>query len=102
MTIREYVEKRRTLIGRVQLVWAAVMTSGSVGLARLPWIILFMVFVFWLVVMIAIAPLMRVLTRCPRCGGVLLQPLFRRVIPTPENCPHCGISLDESTEERTG
>jgi ribosomal protein S27AE len=75
--------------------WAVFMTSGSIGLVRLPLIILLIVFVFWMVVMIAIGPLMRLLTKCPRCGGVLLHPIFRRVTPTPDNCPHCGISLDE-------
>ena len=95
MTIREYVEKRRTLSSRIQLIWAVLVISGSIGLTRLPLIIFLIVFVFWMVVMIAIAPLMRLLTRCPRCGGMLLQPIFRRVTPTPEKCPHCRISLDE-------
>jgi hypothetical protein len=95
VTIREYVEKRGTLIGRLQLVWGVVVVSGSSGLVRLPLIILAIVFALWLVAMIVIAPLMRLLTRCPRCGGVLLQPIFRRVIPTPDNCPHCAVNLDE-------
>jgi hypothetical protein len=95
VTIREYVEKRRTLTSRIQLIWAVFLISGSIGLTRLPLIIFLMVFVFWIVVMLAIAPLMRVLTRCPCCGGVLLQPVFRRVTPTPDNCPHCGIGLDD-------
>jgi hypothetical protein len=95
MTIREYVEKRRTLIGRVQLLWAVVMISGSPGLIKLPLIVFAIAFVLWMAVMVAIAPLMRLLTKCPRCHGLLLQPIFRKMIPTPETCPHCGVSVDE-------
>jgi hypothetical protein len=95
VTIREYVEKRKKLIGRVQLLWGVVMVAGAVGLARLPEIFRVVVFVLWMVVMTAIPPMMRLLCRCPRCGGVLLRPIFGKVTSTPDICPHCGVSVDE-------
>jgi hypothetical protein len=98
MTIREYVEKRKILIGRVQLMWGVVMVSSGAALTKLPLIILAMFFLIWLAVMIAIAPMMRLLLRCPRCRGLLLQPIFRRMTPTPDICPHCGLSLDKPME----
>jgi ribosomal protein S27AE len=39
--------------------------------------------------------MMRLLCRCPRCGGVLLRPIFGKVTSTPDICPHCGVSVDE-------
>jgi hypothetical protein len=65
MTIRDYVEKRKTLIGRIQLLWAVVLISGSPGLGRLPFAIFIIVFALWMAVTAAIAPLMRLLTKCP-------------------------------------
>ena len=35
MTVREYVEKRKTLIGRVQLMWGVVMVSSSSAWTKL-------------------------------------------------------------------
>jgi hypothetical protein len=98
MTIREYIEKRKTLIGRVQLMWGVIMVSSGAALTKLPLIILAMFFLMWLAVMIAIAPMMRLLLRCPRCRGVLLQPIFRRITPTPDICPRCGMSFDKPME----
>jgi hypothetical protein len=98
MTVREYVEKRKTLIGRVQLMWGVVMVSSSPALTKLPLVILAMFFLIWLAVMITIAPMMRLMLRCPRCHGVLLQPVFRRMTPTPDICPYCGMSLDKPME----
>ncbi len=95
MSIREYIEKRNKLIVRVQLLWGAVMISGAAGFARLRGTHLIEVFALWMVVMIAIAPMMRWFSRCPRCGGVLLLPIWGKVTPTPKNCPHCGVSVDE-------
>jgi hypothetical protein len=98
MTVREYVEKRKTFIERVQLMWAVVMVSSSPAWTKLPLVILAMFFLIWLAVMIAIAPMMRLMLRCARCHGVLLQPVFRRMTPTPDICPHCGLSLDKPRE----
>jgi hypothetical protein len=92
VTIREYIERRATVVALVivlaLLVFPDVIAIFSTGgmLVGLVPIALYYAIGWW--------------TNCPRCKGNLSKTMTEAVFTltnVPDKCPHCGVSLDAPT-----
>jgi hypothetical protein len=97
MTIRDRLRQRLT---RLSLIVGACLLGITVGLVHWPPVVwLFALFIFPVIAWTIIVSGMR-FARCPRCEdrmGVTARAAARER-PTADNCPHCGVSLDEPME----
>jgi hypothetical protein len=93
MTIREYIERRATVVALVivlaLLVFPdviAMFSTGGILVGLVPILALYYAIGWW--------------TNCPRCKGSLSKTMTEAVFTltiVPDKCPHCGVSLDAPT-----
>jgi hypothetical protein len=92
VTIREYIERRATVVALVIVLALLVLpdviamfSTGGMLVGLVPILALYYAIGGW--------------TNCPRCKGSLSKTLTEAVFLTnvPDKCPHCGVSLDAPT-----
>ena len=90
MTIREYIERRATVVALVTILALLVFPDviamfSTVGMlvGLVPILALYYAIGWW--------------TNCPRCRGSLSKTMTEAVFTltnVSDKCPHCGVSLD--------
>jgi len=98
MTIRDHLRQRLT---RLSLIVGASGVGMAVGLVHWPPVFwLLALFIFPMLAWTTIVVGMR-FARCAKCGVQMgaTAGAAAKERPTADNCPHCGVSLDESIDK---